>query len=211
MAGLAVLLSLPVNTPRLTIRRATVDDTPAVQEVFGDPDVWTYMGGIDHKRFIKSPESASAWVMEQAKDEEEKGFCIYALEEKTTGEVVGFAGFLRYLFGPDIQLEIAIGRKWWQSGYGTEAGEALLSLGCRVPEAVKIYALLWGDNEGAVKLVQRLGMSRRGRKPAADGWPEYEVYDYDCPPWTQEEHEERRLARLFRTPQGRRAPQQLLP
>ncbi|MET8282955.1 GNAT family N-acetyltransferase [Micromonospora sp. NPDC005174] len=155
--------TLPIRTPRLTLRSITLDDLDDVYAWQCRPDVvrWTYStGGVPRTR-EQSRESVLAMAGEDAL--RAVGDCL-TLAAATDAGVVGTvelvwrsaldrAAEIGYVFHPDHG-----GR-----GLATEAATALMDWGFNEFALHRIYARCHGKNEASVRLMTRLGMRQEAR------------------------------------------------
>ena len=61
---------------------------------------------------------------------EERGWGFWAVEERVSGQFIGYAGLhapqTQFPFSPCIEIAWRMGQKYWENGYVLEAGEAIL-------------------------------------------------------------------------------------
>lgn len=92
-------------------------------------------------------------------DYEKYGYGRLAVEWKTSGKFIGFAG-LKYL---DDLNEVDLGyrfiRKDWGKGIATEAGQALLGFGFEKLDLKKIIAMVLMANRASINVLNKLGFN----------------------------------------------------
>ncbi|WP_018183481.1 GNAT family N-acetyltransferase [Kaistia granuli] len=148
----------PIETPRLRLRRWQDSDRAPFAAMCADAEVMEFfpsvLGRADSDAFIDRIEAH--WV--------EHGFGNYALEERTTGALVGMTGlfdvFPEAHFAPSVEIGWRLARPFWRMGYAREAAEAVLAAAFAehdFPEIVSFTAKL---NTRSAGLMQRLGMTR---------------------------------------------------
>lgn len=90
------------------------------------------------------------------------GFGIWALEEKETGQFIGFTGLSRPSFSADFTpcVEIAwrLDLNFWGKGFATEAALKALEIGFTEYNLLEIVAFTVPENKRSLLLMQRLGM-----------------------------------------------------
>lgn len=82
-----------IKTDRLILRKFTLDDVEGYFRLNSDPDVARYTG---NKPFESLEESRNTLLRAPLRDYEIYGYGRLACVEKTSGELIGFAG-LKYL------------------------------------------------------------------------------------------------------------------
>jgi len=124
------------------------------------------------------------------------GFCFWALERKSDGEILGFCGLKRAdAPGSSVAGEIEIGwrlrRDAWGQGYAREAATASLVGAFGRFGADAVYALTIEENEASWGLMKRLGMVRREDLDYIDPrfgkpWCDTMVWAIDRSTWEQD-------------------------
>lgn len=170
---------LTLTTPRLLIRRFTLDDLPAVHQMLDlDParnDPGSY-GALsleqrgDWLRWTIQSYHQLAWLHQPP-------YYDRAIELRATGELIGACGFapclaefgqlpslangdtLHGLTWPEVGLywEIASGQR--RQGYAAEAGQALIEYGFQQLKLRRIVAMTRDDNPASIGVMRKLGMS----------------------------------------------------
>jgi RimJ/RimL family protein N-acetyltransferase len=144
-----------LETARLVLRAFTLDDAHAAYEMDRDPEVSRYT----HERGVQSKEEMRQRLLHNViGDYEKHGFGRFAVEEKTSGDFIGFAG-LKYL--PEMD-EVDIGyrfvRRCWGRGLATEAGEAVMEFGWRNLGLKRIIGLALAENRASIRVLEKLGL-----------------------------------------------------
>ena len=95
------------------------------------------------------------------------GFGLWAVLEKASGRMVGFAGLAHPLWLPGWERAVEVGwrlhRDVWGRGYATEAGRAGLDYGFGTLELAEIISLIHPDNRRSLAVAGRLGLVHRER------------------------------------------------
>lgn len=164
-----------LDTERLRLRpfrRGDIDDYAALN---ADPEVMRYMGGTwdrsrswRHLAFL-----IGHWPL--------GGSGMWALEQKETGAFVGTVGFAEPEGWPGFELAARLARRWWGSGYATEAARAALAHAFTVLRKNRVISLVGPDNHASIRLVERLGERLEGRTVLAG--TEYLVYGIEREGW----------------------------
>ena len=97
---------------------------------------------------------------------EKHGFGLFALEELSTQQFIGFTGFMipsfTSFFTPCIEIGWRLQRSSWNKGYATEASKACLEYGFETLSFKKIFSFTSSLNKRSEKVMQRIGMIKYG-------------------------------------------------
>jgi RimJ/RimL family protein N-acetyltransferase len=149
-----VLLTV-IETGRLILRRLAVDDAEFIVELLNQPSFLRYIGdkevrnNADAVRYIQDGPLASY---------ERFGFGLYLVELKETGVPIGICGLLKRDSLPDVDVGFAFLPSYWSQGYAFEAAAAVMTYGRDVLGLRRIVAITSPDNEGSVRLLEKLGL-----------------------------------------------------
>jgi len=147
-----------VNTGRLLLRRWREEDRAPFAELNGDPETLVFFPST-----LTRAES-DAYVDRIEAGFEERGYGLWALEVRETGEFIGFTGLAPILGdvpgGPDgMEIGWRLARTAWHHGYATEAARGALDVafaGIGLPEVWSYTAVL---NTPSQAVMRRLGMT----------------------------------------------------
>jgi RimJ/RimL family protein N-acetyltransferase len=165
-----------IETDRLTLRRWKREDHAAFAEMCGDPEVMQFIGNGS----VRTVEQAGQSIASFERDWDERGYGLFAVEERQTGSSIGFTGLSWPGFLPEVLPSVEIGwrfaRPCWGRGYASEAAIAALSFGVLelgITDIVSIYQI---GNAASVRIMQKLGMvfDRKTIDPTCER--EIEVY-----------------------------------
>jgi ribosomal-protein-alanine N-acetyltransferase len=150
------LIRTQLETERLRLRLFTLDDLPVMYKLCTDPDVIKYA-------------DTPAQDMQEAQqrledgplaDYEKYGYGRFAVELKSSGEVIGFCG-IKYL--PEIDLpEVGYRylKEYWGKGIGTEAAEVCVEFARSDLAIEKLVALILPENIASIRVAEKLGLTR---------------------------------------------------
>src|SRR5205807_6696474 len=141
-----------IETDRLRLRMFRPEDLNDLAAMLADADVMRYVeDGQPKVRDVAEKALRSIMAHWQR-----HGFGRWAVEEKTSGEFVGFGG-LRSLFGtPEVVYHLA--KAQWGKGFATELGRASLSYGFDVHRFARIVAIAKPENADSIHVMEKLGM-----------------------------------------------------
>ncbi|MFI1971242.1 GNAT family N-acetyltransferase [Streptomyces cinnamoneus] len=158
-------MTLSLRTPRLTLRRWREDDIVPMAAINSDPEVMRWIGDGSVRDRSQTEAGIVAWEREW----EERGVGLFAVEERTSRQLVGFAGLSEPVFLPEIlpAMEIGwrFGRPYWGRGLATEAARAALDFALRDRGLGRVVSVCAPGNVASERIMRKLGM-RRERETA---------------------------------------------
>lgn len=163
-----------LETERLILRDWREEDWPEFFRHTNTPAVMRWLGGVL---------DADGMAAQRARVEgcrTANGFCFWAVERQTDGELLGFCGLKRAdASGSTITGRHEIGWRLredaWGRGYAREAAAAALNAAFERFDAEEVFAITVAENTASWGLMERLGMRRRPELDYPD--PRY------APPW----------------------------
>ncbi|TDM12226.1 GNAT family N-acetyltransferase [Macrococcus lamae] len=150
-----------IETERLKLRDFKMDDLQKFKEMNVDPDVRKYFPDI---MSFKRSEMA---FRQMQKEIDTTGLGLYAVEEKSGGQFIGFIG-VQYmeatrLYNLDIMPCYEIGwrlvKSAWGKGYATEGAEAVLGY-VRPRVKLPIYSFTSIQNQPSMNVMEKIGLKR---------------------------------------------------
>ncbi len=151
-------LPLPLSTPRLILRRLTLEDLADILEILTDPEMYQYeeRGTLDEAEGKRWLETA---VKQKLSDAE--GRLSLGIAEQTSGKLLGILG-LRYRDQDRRQadLEIQINHTYQKKGFGSEAMVAILIFCLRDIGLHRVTATCDCNNIASVRLLTKVGMRK---------------------------------------------------
>jgi RimJ/RimL family protein N-acetyltransferase len=161
-----------IETPRLVLRRWGEDDRDAFVAIWADPDVAASLHpgpGYAERRFEHHLRHWDA-----------HGFGVFAVAERESGEIAGWAGPAHPDFLPELEHEIELGwtlrRPFWGNGLATEAAAAALEAVVHALRPERIVSVIEPGNERSIAVARRLGMSDTGEVGRTAAGYELRVY-----------------------------------
>jgi len=163
-------------THRLVLRGWEEDDVPAYQRIVSDPDVMRYMGsglrwslkraGAELVGLVSDLEGRRS-VRHLAAHWRRHGFGEWAVEERSTGELIGCIG-LRYhsdWVADDSQVEIGwlLARRAWGKGYATEAARPGLEHAFARQGIDRLMSIALVGNVRSQRVMEKLGLLPQGQ------------------------------------------------
>jgi RimJ/RimL family protein N-acetyltransferase len=147
---------LPLETPRLFLRRFREEDLEPFLTYRNQPEVaryqswvhWSHDQGIEFIREQQqvSPGDLGRWFQ-------------YAMELKGTGDLVGDCGLCIKVASPKTaEIGFSLAPEHQRRGLATEAVEAIVDHAIRELEVERIIAIAMRDNDRSATLLRRLGL-----------------------------------------------------
>ncbi|WP_433424901.1 GNAT family N-acetyltransferase [Microtetraspora malaysiensis] len=145
-------------TERLRLRMWRDDDLDPLAAMDGDPEVMRYIGdGVPRTR-----EQAAEALVRLGLGWQERGFGLFAVEVRETGEFAGWVGLAVPEFLPEVMPAVEIGWRLgpahWGRGYATEAASEVLAFGFREVGLDEIVSVAHVDNTASLRVMAKLGM-----------------------------------------------------
>lgn len=148
-----------LETNRLILRPLTEEDFDAWTAVLGDPEVmYAYEHGF-------SPEEVRQWIERQQERYAKDGFGLWALIEKTSGQLIGDCGItLQDWNGREVpEIGYHLRRDRWHRGYASEAAAACRDHAFHVLGFREVYSIIRDSNLPSQRVALRTGMCVVGR------------------------------------------------
>ncbi len=152
-----------LTTERLLLRGWRPDDRTPFAALNADPEVMQHFPALLSRR----ESDALADRIEAHFDRE--GWGLWAVEQRRTGEFLGFTGLAWPIFDapfmPAIEIGWRLARAAWGQGYASEAARAITAFGFEDLGLEEIVSMAVVANARSRAVMERLGMHR---DPAED-------------------------------------------
>lgn len=145
---------IKLETERLILSEFSNSDEKLIFDLNSDPEVVQYTGDASLSTLNDAQSLLTTVILPQYAD----GIGRWAVNLKSTGEFIGWCGlkFLKEL--NEIDLGYRIAKKYWGSGYMTEAAKACLVYGFEVKKMEKIVARAVIENKASIRVIEKCGM-----------------------------------------------------
>lgn len=148
-----------IETDRLVLREWRYSDSEPFAAMNADAEVMRYFPNP------LSRKASDAFIRRIMDEIRMKGYGLFAVALKSTGEFIGYVGLHEITFDSDIKGETEIGwridKRYWGRGYATEAATAVLDF-ARAAGLRRIYSFTAAINTPSERLMQRLNMTKLG-------------------------------------------------
>jgi RimJ/RimL family protein N-acetyltransferase len=142
-----------IETDRLRLRALRADDFEAYAKIMADPDVTRYLA--DGKPLSRT----DAWrqLAMILGHWELRGFGLWAVEEKATGDLLGRIGCYDPEGWPAFEIGYTLARSAWGKGYASEGAAAALDYARNVLGRRDVTSVIKTGNVASVRVATRLG------------------------------------------------------
>jgi RimJ/RimL family protein N-acetyltransferase len=144
---------ITLETDRLILRMLRESDVDAYAEMCADPEVMRYLGdGQPLARPMAWRNLAMMighWSL--------RGYGLWAVEERSSGEFAGRVGFWNPDGWPSFELGWMLRRSFWGRGYATEAARVALQYAFTELRQPHVISLTHPENAASIRVAQRLG------------------------------------------------------
>jgi RimJ/RimL family protein N-acetyltransferase len=149
-------MSFPeLETERLRLRMFCHSDTDAYADMCADPEIMRFLGdGKPMSRDMAWRNMATVmghWHL--------RGYGFWAVEEKSTGELVGRVGCWNPEGWPGIEVGWTILRAAWGQGFAVEAGRAAMDWAFQQLNLESLSSVIRTGNDRSVRVAEKLGES----------------------------------------------------
>ena len=148
-----------IETGRLILRSWKQGDLPLFARMNKDSRVMRYFPAT------LSDAETEAFYNRIQSEFDSKGWGLYAVEIKSTGEFIGYVGLHEIGFDADFTPGVEIGWRlaadYHNQGYATEAAEAVLSL-AKSAGIERLFSFTAKINAPSERVMQKIGMVKDG-------------------------------------------------
>lgn len=143
-----------VETDRVVVRALEPRDLDAFAAVTGDPELMRYVGDGT----TLSREDTAGWIAITARNQLRDGWTTWAVADRTTGELLGYAGLV-HGDGDSIEITYVLRREHWGRGLAGEIVAALVEHAFGVCGLPELRATIDPRNAASRRVVERAGFS----------------------------------------------------
>jgi RimJ/RimL family protein N-acetyltransferase len=168
-----------IETSRLLLRPWKNEDLGPYARICADPEVMRYLSGTMTRD--QATQQMERWMRHW----EERGFGLWAAEEKASGAFIGFIGLLYHEEWPEGEHKTEVGwrldRSFWGRGLATEGARARLQYGFEELGLERLISIIHPKNVASRRVAEKAGLTLRGETC----FKGYDViwYAIDCRQW----------------------------
>jgi len=147
-----------IETDRLILRTWKEEDIDKYYQINQDPKVIEFLLGPYTIERVKN------FIILRNEQFELLGYTLWAVEEKSSGELMGFIGLdtmeWEAPFTPCVEIGWRLGSQYWGKGYAAEGAKAVLEYGFDVVGLDEIVSITVPQNIRSIRVMERIGMKR---------------------------------------------------
>ena len=148
-----------LETERLVLRPFSLQDAATVQQLAGDVAVADTTLNIPHPYLDGMAED---WISKHGEAFAKLEGLTLAITRKSDGSVVGAISLIGIADGHRAELAYWIGKPYWNQGFCTEAGRAVVRFAFRDLGLLRVHAWHFGRNPASGRIMRKLGMRHEG-------------------------------------------------
>ena len=149
-----------LETERLRLRQWRPGDVDALERIYAEPDVWRMLAGP----FTR--EAVERQVERFRRHWDERGFGIWAVDEKASGRMIGRVGLQRHdewtASEGNVEVGWTLGREFWGRGLATEGALASIRFGFETVGLAQIISFTLTGNLASRRVMEKCGLTYRG-------------------------------------------------
>lgn len=145
---------LILETPRLLLRKFTLQDVDALSAILSDPVVMEYYPApLDRK-------GVEEWIRRNLDRYERDGHGLWAMVLKANGELIGDCGcIVQEVEGRnEVEVGYQVRRDLWGNGYATEAARACMIYAFRQPGVNRVISMIRPPNLRSRRVAEKNGL-----------------------------------------------------
>ncbi len=144
-----------LNTERLLLRAFEEDDLDPFAAMVSNLEVMQ-LATYDGNTMTRT--RAWNWLCLMLGHWYMRGFGIWGIEEKSSGELIGRIGLQLQESFDDVELVWMLAKSAWGKGFATEGARAAIDYGLNTLALPRIAAVIRMENKPSIRLAERLGM-----------------------------------------------------
>ena len=150
--GFRFMIPQRLETERLVLRLFVEDDWRGLHEHFSDVECTRYT-------FRRALTEAATWraMASMAGHWQLRGYGPYALEDKSTREVLGTVGLWYPVEWPEPEIKWALARRHWGKGFASEAVRAVQEMARQHVPDMSLISLIDRRNDASIRLALAVG------------------------------------------------------
>lgn len=144
-----------VGTERIRLREFVPGDLDALAAIFADPVMMEY---YPHPF---SREESADWIARWRSLYAARGFGLWAMELRETGELAGDCGLIPQIVegAPEVEIGWHVRRDLWNRGLATEAAGAVRDYAFGRLGLVRLISLIRPENGASRRVAEKIGMT----------------------------------------------------
>lgn len=141
------------ETTHLIIRSWKEDDIEAYANIVSDKKVMEFI----NEGIALTHLEAATYIKDCIQSYQKNGWSRFAVELKSTNELVGFCGYKQ--FNNELDFGWRFARRFWGKGIGSEAAKAVLELGLKKFSFPRIVCIVYPNNKASIRIIEKLNFN----------------------------------------------------
>lgn len=161
-----------LETPRLSLREATLEDGAFILELLNAPGFVSGIGDRGVRSLDQARDYIETRILSSYRDH---GFGMWVVTAKGEDHPAGLCGLVRRDVLPHVDLGYALLERQWGRGYAQEAAAAVLAHARGVLGLATVAAIVNPDNAASRRVLEKVGF-RFIDVRHLDGWDQPSAY-----------------------------------
>jgi RimJ/RimL family protein N-acetyltransferase len=149
-----------LKTDRFILKPISEDDAEEIYQHVKEYDIARWLISLPHPY----PKDGAIKYIREATELMKKGLSYeLPIRLRSTGELVGVMALLKVdRKNRNAELGYWIAKKYWGSGFATEAGLRVMEFAFQVLKLERTYAKYYPENEASSRVMEKMGMKYEG-------------------------------------------------
>ena len=162
-----------LETDRLILCRLTLDDAAFILDLLNDSLFLRFIGD----KGVRTRSDARKYILNGPVDSYERhGFGLYLTKLKDGAVPIGICGLLKRESLNDVDVGFAFLPEFRGHGYASESASAVLDYARTILGLNRIVALTSPDNNGSIRVLEKLGLSYQNMLKLSDDDQESKLF-----------------------------------
>src|SRR5215467_11823666 len=162
-----------LETDRLILRKLSIEDAEFILELLNEPSFLRFIGD----KGVRTLDDARDYILKGPIDSYDRyGFGLYRAELKESGVPIGICGLLKRESLEDVDIGYALLPAFWGKGYAFESASAVMAFGNSAFALDRIVAITSPENDGSIKVLEKLGFRFERMVKLTDDGPESKLF-----------------------------------
>jgi ribosomal-protein-alanine N-acetyltransferase len=145
-----------LETDRLILRTWSLNDTEALFKIYSNPELYRFTQSAP----FPDVEFTRRYMKQYFIDyHNERGFGVWAVVEKASGELVGTCGLDYFDDRPELGLGYWFDPEYWGRGYATEEARACVEYAFEKLNAPELASMTDSRNKASQRVLEKAGFT----------------------------------------------------
>lgn len=178
MPDLSSTSMVVLQTERLTLRDAVLDDAEFILRLLNEPSFLRFIGD----RGVRTLDDARRYIAERLIESYVRnGFGLWIVERRAAPAPIGICGLVKRDTLPDPDIGFAFLPEYWSQGYAIESASAVRDRAFGALRLPRLLAVANADNVASIRLLEKLGFEFAGTTELSSGAPPVQLFALETP------------------------------